>query len=338
MRNICIISTPLYSYHNQLLNAFNRAGCNCSVFSYKIPNRYLNKIPVFNVFYRFLFRITENNRLFKSILGLSKLDFLIFFGMCEMPGHEINKIKHKTGAFVIFWFIDSISRHKGFFNAIPYCDYAITYKKSDNEFFTSRRINNSFLPLFFDPECYFKKNTLKTLDIFFVGALKSRISFLNEMAKEIDHLNLNIAFYGRLSRFYILTTKHQNPWFYKYHFNRSLSHKDINDLYNSSRLCINLQPSQATDALNIRTFEIFGSGALLLTDGNYKLLSEYFNIGVDLIRFDSIDELIGIIIDYFGPQKLYVYNSINQEGSKTRINHTVDNRVKEVMNLIPGND
>ena len=335
---IFIVSTPLYGYCSQVVNAFSSAGHACDAYAYGIPGRFLNRLFPFNRLYRKFFFFRENKKILRLFSGKGVYDTILFFGMCEMSLPQIDRLRKQGEANVIFWFLDSIYRHKKFFSCLSACDFAFTYNLNDCKALQGKGIRNSFLPLFYDQSVYFPINIPeKEHDIFFIGALKSRIKYLNNLAKNIDklHPGLRIRYYGQLSPIFILLNKNRYPAFFRHHINSSLSHIEINQMYNSSEICLNIQPAQATSALNIRTFEICGSGSLQFTDGNYDLLSSLFSPGTDLIYFSDLKDLVALICDFFEDKKLFDYTLVRNE-CRRNINgrHTINKRVERILEVV----
>ena len=336
MRDLFIVSTPLYGYSDQIKNAFLQLGYSCDMFVYSIPNKYLCNIPVFGTMFRHKHYFYQNRRLIRKILTAEEHRTLLFFGMCEFSSAQWQNLRNNTKSRFVFWFLDSIMKHHNFYNGLTFCDLAFTYNKSDCVVLGKMKVKNMFLPLFFDPQYYYPLKTIDfEYDIFFIGALKSRIDTLNKLALALEPLRLKMGFFGRLSPMYVFLNRKKYKWFFKHHKNRSLDHSEINYFYNCSKLCINFQPVQAIDALNIRTYEVCGSGSLLVTDGNRELINDLFKIGEDLIYFEDFLDLLNIVKDFFGPYEMYNYDAIrSKKGFHARRYHTINQRVQLLANEI----
>jgi spore maturation protein CgeB len=340
MKKVFIVGTPLFDYVNQVIKSFTNNGFDVSYDKYKIPNRILTNILSVNRFYERRFIRKENIRIKNRILDSQGIDYLLFFGMCEFSPEEVSAIKSKTGARIIFWFIDSVYSQKLFYESINYADLVICYNSKESESLKQNVKNCIFLPLFYDPDNYYKTgNEEKSCDLFFVGALKSRIEYLNMLFSKLDPLGLRIEVYGKLSPFYILLNRSRYPFFFKNHISRALKHSEINRFYNQAHISLNLQPAQATSALNIRTFEVCAGGGLLFTNGNRELLQELFETGRELVYFSSFEELVRLIYDYFGNRELYDYEKIRQNSAGGSIlKHTIDRRIKEIISVMERSD
>lgn len=333
MGNIFIVSTPLFGYLDQVKSNLSKMGFCVSSAGYRIPSRYLYKLPVVGKLYQHWFLKRENARIKEIILRTSNIDVIVFFGMSEFSVEELRYIKEATHSKIVFWFIDSIYAFKNYFDGIAIADELVCYNQHESEALKEQGFNSSFQPLFFDPSYYFPiEGSKKERDIFFIGALKSRISYLNELFRQLDDLKLNIEVYGKLSPLYILMNRRRYPYFFKFHRNANLTHTEINKHYNSSALCLNLQPVQAVTALNIRTFEVCGSGGMLFTDGNRELIEDLFTIGQDLVYFRSLEEAVLLIRDFYGDKRLNSYDIIRRNASMSSLEkHTLQKRLESIF-------
>jgi len=118
------------------------------------------------------------------------------------------------------------------------------------------------LPLWYDELTYKPLTLRKDIDICFVGTMTSdRERVLKEISRAFPNYEI---FYG------------------------TLYGRDVNVLYNRSRIVINLSRRKE---VNFRVFETLGSGAFLLTDYNEEV-EEYFKTGEHLETFNDLTELL----------------------------------------------
>jgi spore maturation protein CgeB len=98
-----------------------------------------------------------------------------------------------------------------------------------------------------------------------------------------------------------------------------------------SKIVINFHLN-TEDGLNMRLFEVTGSGTCLLTDSRPNM-SSYFKINKEIFVFKNVNEAISIIDDLKkNPQKIY-YTSI-QGFKKTMNKFTFKNKKKKFLNFI----
>jgi glycosyltransferase involved in cell wall biosynthesis len=76
-----------------------------------------------------------------------------------------------------------------------------------------------------------------------------------------------------------------------------INEPDLNKLYNSAKIVLNAARIEKSSGLNLRFFEVLGSGSLLLSDQAPEI-DIHFRPNIDLIIFGSLSELRDSI-DYF---------------------------------------
>ena len=239
-------------------------------------------------------------------------------------------ISENTGAKIICWLMDVIRRYPEIERLLKYYDYMFTYEPDDIDYL--RRINpeTHYLPLAFDPKVFFQIEDIeKKWDLSFIGTWsKSRETFLIKVSKLLKKEGLNIVFYlNHYSLFRPLTWK---KWLnrkslyrlFKNHDYFSLS--EINMLFNQSKVCLNIHQDFTNNALNIRTFEILGSGAYQLIE-NFDSTLKLFNDDSSIIRYASHEDLVKKL------KKIL----LNYENRKfVNENHTFEDRLNQVFKII----
>ena len=104
-------------------------------------------------------------------------------------------------------------------------------------------------------------------------------------------------------------------------------------VYNASKIVLNLH-SQGLQTTNMRTFEVMGCGAFLLSDFQPSL-SNFFKIGEELVCFEEPEQLQSLIAHYLQADE--ERRKIAQMGQENvHRNHTYLHRMKEVLNVIDG--
>lgn len=188
-------------------------------------------------------------------------------------------------------------------------DYVFAAQKRGVDEFLRDGVKADFLPHAFEPFAYNDPDTNKSFvfakkkyDICFVGHINSgnRVDFLDKMFKEFPNF-----FYGQRL------------------FN------DAAEKYSLSKVCLNIS---MTDDINMRTFEIMGSGNFCLTNW-IPTIEELFEDGKHLVLYKSFDEAVD-------KTKFYLKNDSEREKivqagyEEVMKKHTIDHRVSSILNAI----
>lgn len=204
---------------------------------------------------------------------------------------------------VVYWASDT---HLGY-------DYRLSVAKRSDIVFCAQRqsvaqfkesgIEASWLPHCVDPLAYPRFNfASKKHDICFIGHVNSenRLEFLELMFRNFPNF-----FYGQ-RRF-----------------------EQASREYARSKIVIN---KAMKDDLNMRVFEVLGSGSFLLTD-EVDSLGTLFESGKHLVTYKKDEEAVQLASDYLNqPDKL---REIAEAGYREVIkNHTIGSRVKKILESI----
>ena len=332
-----VIGTPYASYSLSLSEALRENGVDNILMVYPVPNIYLKNVKFISALYEYFFKRYYCRKFLKECIDKgSGSDFLILFGMNHFSNDQLLEIKKKTGVKIVLWFIDSIKAFPDFYRAIAISDFQITYNRSDMEKLVAKGGVCVFAPLAYDNHYYHPvEGTIKKYDLYFIGSLKGRVEFFEQLFTRLSDQNLKIRIDGKLRFWFKRRNEKKYPLFFKYYWPKNLNHKEINDVYNASRLCLNIQPPQAETGFSIRTFEICGAGAVQLTNGNRQLLDTLFDTENDLIYYNKIDDLANKIIEMLKPEKEKTLEKIAANGFlRASSDHTFKRRVKEIISFI----
>jgi spore maturation protein CgeB len=188
----------------------------------------------------------------------------------------------------------------------------------------------------YDQTYYFPiKDAIKEYDLYFVGALGRRLDFFETLLSRIEHLNLNIRIDGPMSFLKRMRLRSKYPLLYKHSTGRPANHVMINECYNKSKICLGIMPRQADSGFSTRTYEICGSGALQLTDGNKEVLESLFTIDREILHFNNMEELVGMIDQIIRHYEPGSYKSIANAGHLKALHyHTFETRIKQVLEIL----
>lgn len=216
----------------------------------------------------------------------------------------------------IVWNSDT---HLGFdyrLNKSKLADYSFCAQKQAVIDFKKNGVNSEWLPHAFEPQAYHDLENLdengnptpfsyatKDHDVCFVGHVNSpnRIDFLDRMFKEFPNF-----FFGQRQ------------------------FQEAAKIYAKSKICLNIAMKED---LNMRCFEVMGSGGFLLTD-YVPYMEELFEDGKHLVLYRSLDEAVD-------KAKYYLTHDderekIAQAGfEEVMKKHTIDKRVGRILEVIP---
>lgn len=105
--------------------------------------------------------------------------------------------------------------------------------------------------------------------------------------------------------------------------------KEMPIIFNSSKININITAKSIRSGLSLRIFDVLGCGGFLIT--NYQAeLPDYFEVGKDLIAYESIEELIKLC-DYYLKHEDERQEIARQGYEKVKKYHTYDIRLTQMI-------
>lgn len=114
------------------------------------------------------------------------------------------------------------------------------------------------------------------------------------------------------------------------YYRGSVTRNDCVKVYRKCRILINIHGLHMQDGGNLSTFEIALSGCLQLCDACHP---EWFNDGVDIVLYDSIDDLRSKIVYYL--QHRDEAKRIGASGYlKVKERHTFESRINELIEIV----
>ncbi len=277
--------------------------------------------------------IDFNKKLIEQIKKIEPDLILTLRGDILFP-ETVKSIKSITSSPHVIWCYDSPFRYKNILNSAKLYDYFYTFEPSDVSKLKKYKVEAKVLPMAYDPDCYFKlKGDIEqSIDISFIGNLyPARKELLDNVCSLNENLNLQIwsrcwTWYNPLSYYnYKVKTQKLSSKINNY----DIDYNRINNIYNQSKICLNMHHSQSLEGLNPRTFEILGSGGFELID--YKAsLNDLFEIGTEIECYSTEKELFDKINYYIenGDER----EKIAKRGQKRVYrDHTYVNRVQRML-------
>lgn len=241
----------------------------------------------------------------------------------------------RIGTVMILWCYDSVSRYPAIAALATGYDKVYVFEPSDIPVLDMHGVTGKPMPLGYDPSCYFPlPRTQVRFDLSFVGtvfAYKERMKFLEETVSR--NADLRIGIWTNSPPYYSLEKVrrilHPLSRFRRTVTMRTLSHGEVNKIYNSSHICLNIHHDQSRQGVNPRTFEIAGSGGFQLVDNKSQIASLY-EIDREVVTYGSVDDCQRKI-------QLYLANEdslreIARRGhSRARTEHTYDKRIGAIL-------
>jgi len=213
----------------------------------------------------------------------------------------IKKIKERIETISVMWCYDKAVRYPNVIKGGEYYNLFYTFEPSDKKELQKYGIESQYLPMAYDPFFYYKKeNSVPTIDISFVGAMyPNRKKILEMLTHNIK--NLRIDYWGKAwtwcNPFLLYEYKIKRRTLGKHIHNVNISHKKINDIYNSTKICLNIHHPQSKEGVNPRTFEIPGAGSFQLTDYK-KSLENLFEADREIVYYKNENDLLEKISYY----------------------------------------
>ena len=227
--------------------------------------------------------------------------------------------------------MDSIFRNKGGYEIRNSVDYIFLFEKTDvSQLWDSEKIKAWFLPLALDETVYYPSTKTKDIDILFVGSLyEKRIDLLEKVCQEFPKCTIKIYghYYSAFRRpIHHLLRKNRGVF-----INKNITPERVNQLYNKSRICLNMHHDQTRYGVNQRFFEISGSKSFQLVDANPFIIENFPSSEVMTYHsFSDLTEKIARIIS----------NQVDEDGMADKAykkiigNHTFTHRIQDMLKII----
>jgi spore maturation protein CgeB len=335
MKKLLLVGNPYHDYIDAVAAGFEKNGYRVTLIKIRFHPPFLKHIPVLNRIIGGMIDGFYRKRIMRYLHDFSQdYDIAVFFGLHIFNIGGLEKIRKVCSHLKsVFWHIDSIYAYDPGLSISGYFDYLLCYNAADADYLVSRGKKALFVPLAFDPEWYFPiPGSEKEWDLYFIGSLRPRIEKLDRIARRLRDMNLRFRIDGRLSPVFVWKNKRKYPDFFRHYTGRMLNHPAINEMYNRSKLCLNLQPAQATTGFSIRTYEVLGAGGHQLTDGNRELLEALFTGHDRIVHFDGLDELAGKIEKFLnGSGKEEKAPPGDDRLVELAGRHTYEHRAKEIL-------
>ena len=340
-----LLSGPdFHDYNDFVANGFEELGHNVSVSNWPelwgqitrrarlyVAKRYLPEYKFQEYVLTVIDDVIEqyNSRLLDRIQVESPDIFITLNGKILLP----QTIKEATDyTTTIMWCYDKATAFPAVVEGAQYYDQFYVFESSDVEDLAQTDADIEFLPMGYDPSHYHRLNMEKTIDVCFVGSLNERRKrLLERVAVELPQCDLQIwgnnwSWYDPFAQFEYQFNRRQLG---RCVHNHNLSAASVNEVYNKSRVCVNIHGPHSKQATNPRTFEILGSGAFELVD-NKPRLSEQLTDGKEIATYDTADEFVELIEYYLDHES--ERNAIADRGyQRVQRDHTYTDRLEQII-------
>lgn len=344
---LLILSYPFYGYGKMISESFKSMNCSVKYFSYGYPSSGIKNVFKYSLPRKIGFDVEVKLRevLAKKVLqyiNKFKPDSILLIRGDFLSDTLIEGIKNaKKKPQLNVWVMDGINRLPNLIKFKDSIDNWFVFEPTDiMNLKKTYNIKSHFLPLAFDPKYYRplkdSSNYKLKANISFIGSIKDkeRIHSLNKLCKWSNKKGFDFKIVTanyRMRNFHLLYPKR---YLWSNLYKNNLSHEEINVLYNNCNININIHKNQSIEGLNMRFFEILGSGGLQLVEE--KKAQEYLGLfsNSDFLTYSCFEDMIEkIAYSIQKPEEtLFIRNNALKKAKK----HTFDNRAKEILSYIGG--
>ncbi|MBW6462548.1 MAG: glycosyltransferase [DPANN group archaeon] len=252
------------------------------------------------------------SKILLDIVDQYQPDYLFYFHYLDWISHSVWEKISETQTKTIIWLADDHWRYEETRPIWTLFDLVVTTDKNGY----NNRIKDNFKNVVlsqwaYNHFIYTNMNLQKKYDVSFVGQCYSkRKEFINLLKKEGIYVETFGRGWKNCSR---------------------LSQTDLIKIYNQSKISLNISFAAKGDTIQIkgRDFEAPGCGSLLITAEN-DTLSEYFNVGKEIVTYKNAEDAALKI-------KYYLKNDTEREkiakNGYDRImrEHTFEKRLKKIL-------
>lgn len=298
MSRILVIGPDFHGYNEIIGKCFNKFGHEtaiCNIRDFSVKGIIREKLCRVNKKLRrseFLKICNENGGKIKKVFHDFNPEYVLLIKGNAVSVDLVREMK-KT-SHLSLWMMDSFVNAPTSLPIAQELGFSYIFEVSDIERYKSYGIEMRPLMLGYDEFSYYPKKQQKDVDISFVGInTRSRLRILERLI--VDFPTLKMEFYGdyfksilnyrEIFKYYVLGYK-------RGFMNRRIDHPSANDLYNRSKICLNIHNAQSSQGWNARTNEILGAGAFQLVDDIPAIRREYGEAMAFYTNYDDLKEKI----------------------------------------------
>ena len=233
-----------------------------------------------------------------------------------------NRILDHFEGYKVLWMLDSIKRFEKIHQSIYYYDKIYSYEPSDIIYCKEKfNVNIEYLPVGFDDKKYYRLRTVnRTSDFSFVGSIGPN---REQIIQKLMENNINIKLIGDFHRSSDKEVRNSC-------LSKTADHHEINALYNSSHINLNIHNLQSEIGCNPRFYEILGSGGGIQFVEPKESALAFFKDQEEVVYYNSVEEIISKSKFFLKKPELCDKISLTAY-NKVRDNHTWKHRVEKIL-------
>lgn len=338
-KKVLILCTDFMYYAETHKRAFEKLGWDALVLPSHLTlrkNQYIRRLLAFLKITRnrddFLAKKEKYNNLICSTIDSFHPELLY---CCFLPNQlflkTIQYAKEK-GIVLALLLPDTIDSEDGGCDNISLFDCVFSYEKTD--IVKLKRFGIDVLPLLgsYDEQQYYPMNCDKTIDVSFVGKMYDNRRIILEKLV-YDFPTVKFRFYGEYAPFRKIIKYLRwfaSPRIKECFVNKNIPFSEVNKVYNSSKIVLDIHCERSKDGWSSRLPEISATGVFQIVDSNPSIEEE---LGTDFVTFKNYEELKEKI-DYYlnneAEREIMAEKEWNRIKGMTRYNDAVT--VLKVLN------
>jgi spore maturation protein CgeB len=328
IKKVLLVGYGMYEgYFKSLSDAFEHNHCSCSHFRHENTNaRKVFETKGLRRIKNLLVIKSINNKLLREVDRYAPDYIFIINGeiLLEETIVELNK-----KSIVILWLIDGVDNVKIVNSVLDKLPNVFVFEPDD----LNKIPGSKYLPQCADTILYEKVKTNKKYDVGFVGAgHEKRLGMLNEISLFCLEKGYTVGIFGDYKTFFKKPADERKKYIHlekNIKANRKLTPSEVNEIFNQTKININIHHEQSKFGLNPRVFEIMASENFQLIDKQRELYS-YFEEGISMATYMGIDDLKNKIQYYLKNEKERALIAGNGHELVMR-NHLYRDRIKTVL-------
>lgn len=257
------------------------------------------------------------NRKLIELTNKTAYDLVVFIGAKTVTEQTLDHIRSPK----VLWFMDGIRFYPKVEPLLRKFDHVFFFEPTDTSDQQEALKNRcSTLHLGFNPKRFFPTNTHRNYAFSFVGSYYPN---RDELLKAVVQPEFSGIIIGDFRRSAYEEVKQLNT-------QQQISISQVNELYNATQININVHHKQSIEGLNVRTFEIQGSGNLQLVE-RQKVAVELFRDEENILLYDSVEEFRDKMRYYLNHPEQQQFLRANAYTNALQF-HTWKHRMEQLLN------
>lgn len=221
---------------------------------------------------------------------------LVFVVLGTQLSQETLLFMGRSAKLVVF-LSDTIAYYNDILKTIKLYDLVYTYEETDIQVLGSLGIDARLQMGMYDPRHYYPIPLAKDIDVSFVGKMYlERVQILERLIEDLP--DLRYAFYGRYVGLHepvkyakrLFNVKRRSAF-----TNKNIHYMITNQVYNRSKICLNIHCAQTKVGYSSRVPEILGTRSFQLVDHNEAITAALHG---SVVTYTSYEDLLDKIRYY----------------------------------------